>query len=306
MNRQRAGPSAGAGSGAAVPASYLERIRRTFPDRPLERLALIDDGEVNDVVLVDGELACRFAKREVAGEHIEREAHTLALLQPYLSLAVPRFSNVAPGFCTYRWLEGEPLTRERLLALPGAARRAVLEQLAELLRELRRVPATVVAELTVSPTVHQRAWWLARRSTIVAGLAPHLRSSQRRWLERWFAPVAPGGLPFPPPSGPVHGDLAPEHLLFDPARSRLVGVIDFEAGGLGDPAVDLAGLLAAYGAPTLRPTLSRDPALAELAPRACFQAGILQLKRALGAFQEGDGKRAIAFLEAVRELEVQG
>jgi aminoglycoside phosphotransferase (APT) family kinase protein len=40
----------------------------------------------------------------------------------------------------------------------------------------------------------------------------------------------------------VHGDLAAEHVLVDPHSRRVTGIIDWTEAGIGDPAIDFAGM----------------------------------------------------------------
>ena len=44
----------------------------------------------------------------------------------------------------------------------------------------------------------------------------------------------------------IHGDLTDDHILFDPVRRRLSGVIDFADMAIGDPAQDFS-FLWSYG-----------------------------------------------------------
>lgn len=45
----------------------------------------------------------------------------------------------------------------------------------------------------------------------------------------------------------IHGDLGAEHILCDPETGSIRGVIDWEDTVIGDPALDFAGFLSAFG-----------------------------------------------------------
>ena len=50
----------------------------------------------------------------------------------------------------------------------------------------------------------------------------------------------------------LHGDLSPDHVLFDRSHQRQSGVIDFSDLTIGDPAWDLLYLYADYGVDFVR------------------------------------------------------
>src|SRR5262249_50701735 len=45
----------------------------------------------------------------------------------------------------------------------------------------------------------------------------------------------------------IHHDLNGEHILYNPARGAISGIIDWGDAAIGDPAIDFTGLLATYG-----------------------------------------------------------
>ena len=49
-----------------------------------------------------------------------------------------------------------------------------------------------------------------------------------------------------------HGDFGTSNTLYSSEQRRVVGIIDFGHAGIGDPAVDFAGLYVSYGEPFLR------------------------------------------------------
>ena len=47
-----------------IPSSYLDKIRAVYPNIPFNHLDFNQDGMVNDVVVVNHEFVCRFAKQD--------------------------------------------------------------------------------------------------------------------------------------------------------------------------------------------------------------------------------------------------
>ena len=74
---------------------------------------------------------------------------------------------------------------------------------------------------------------------INADTAGYLRSL----VDDLVNPLAPGELP----QAPVHGDLSPEHILFDEATGSITGVIDFSDVVVTSPLLDFVYLYHAYG-----------------------------------------------------------
>jgi aminoglycoside phosphotransferase (APT) family kinase protein len=65
----------------------------------------------------------------------------------------------------------------------------------------------------------------------------------RNLVDVLLDPVAPGELP----QAPVHGDLSPDHILFDETRGTLTGIIDFSDVVVTSPLLDFVYLYHAYG-----------------------------------------------------------
>ena len=87
-----------------------------------------------------------------------------------------------------------------------------------------------------------------------------------------------------------HGDFGGSNILFDPASWSLTGVIDWSSAGLGDPAVDVAGLISSnsYGEPFLRLCYEVYPEIESMLDRARFYASTFALQEALHGVEAGD------------------
>jgi aminoglycoside 2''-phosphotransferase len=65
----------------------------------------------------------------------------------------------------------------------------------------------------------------------------------RNLVDNLLDPLASGELP----QAPVHGDLSPEHILFDETTGSITGVIDFSDVVVTSPLLDFVYLYHAYG-----------------------------------------------------------
>ncbi len=75
----------------------------------------------------------------------------------------------------------------------------------------------------------------------------------------------------------MNNDLAPYHLLFDPATQTLNGVIDFGTAHFGDPACDFGCWLQGYGETFVHRLLVTYPEAQGLMRRARFGALVIEL-----------------------------
>lgn len=291
-----------------IPSSYLRKIRAVYPNLSLDHLELNQDGLVNDVVIVDGKLVCRFPRTEGAKDILAHEAKVLDVARYYTRLSLPRFEYLKEDFASYNLIEGEPLSRELLLRLSDLLQRHILEQLGTFLVRLHGVPKDTLddARLLSSSAIRTREDWLGFYEQLEGELFPHLWRHQRRWVNEHFAPLHRGELDLRYEPALIHGDLATYHLLFDPSAKRLSGVIDFGIAGLGDPATDIATLLHYYGESIVQRMEPYYPLLPNLIDRARFWAGTLELQWALAGVLDNDIPMLLAHVGAARDVQPLG
>jgi aminoglycoside 2''-phosphotransferase len=280
---------------------YIERIRAAYPTLTIAH-ARIDDSGQNNLVLevedaADGALIFRFARYAEGIATLRREVTLLRGLRGKLPLATPDPGYVAleserPGeaFMGYRRIPGAPLWREELAAIGDeAAVRGVAAQVGRFLRALHEVsPAAVgLGDLPVSDTA---AEWADLGVRFRDKLFAHMRPDARDEVAGNFEAFLGDGANFTYAPTLRHGDFGTSNVLWDAATHRLTGVIDFGSAGLGDPAVDLAGLIcrAGYGEAFARRCLDVYPALEALLPRARFYASTFALQYALFGVEQGE------------------
>jgi aminoglycoside 2''-phosphotransferase len=138
------------------PARLLERISAAFPSLPLSSVRLDPDGLVNDVVLVDDEWVCRFAKEERGVQALAREARILDLVGRHVDLPVPAFAYQEPDWVAYPLIRGHPLNRHELMGLAEPQQTRVAEQLAMFLRQLHGIPRSELESRDIPRSDAQR------------------------------------------------------------------------------------------------------------------------------------------------------
>lgn len=216
-------------------------------------------------------------------------------LRAYLDLPIPDpiYASAGPqisdeAFFGYPMIPGEPLSQLTLQTADDQAVVILAGQLATFLRSLHGVPPSAVsADLT---NLDGRERWTDLYTRVRERLGPHLRPDARIEVARHFEAFLDDSRSFE--YGPVirHGDFGAGNILVDPATSRLSGVIDFDSAGLGDPAVDLATVVApgGYGNAFVQAFRSAYPVTDAILARCEFYRGTWALQEALHGIDVGD------------------
>jgi aminoglycoside phosphotransferase len=192
----------------------------------------------HDLTFTDTEVRKRFVTWD-RGE-AEREWACLRLLAQHAPGVAPRplrreIVDGAPVVVMER-LSGQPLGDAPLTAAQTAALGEALRRLYDV--PLEEVRAAGIAERAYGPTSRARATvreWLGDTYDLAAcqdaGLVADAVARALAWLD------SPDAVPEPRLSALGIADLNPANVLWDGERCRLV---DFEDGGLSDPAYELA------------------------------------------------------------------
>ncbi|MEE6296849.1 macrolide 2'-phosphotransferase [Georgenia wangjunii] len=178
-----------------------------------------------------------------AGASLEAEVAFLENLAPVvkdgtLPFAVPRPEGFAPlpeggRAMVYRQLPGRPLDLERLAPGPGLA-----AELGRAIASLHELPSRLVEDAGL-PVYDADAY--RRRCLAEVDEAARTGHVPPALLHRWEHALEDVAL-WRFRATPVHGDLAEEHILI--ADGGVSAILSFSETHVGDPAVDLAWLLA--------------------------------------------------------------
>ncbi|MBT3269390.1 aminoglycoside phosphotransferase family protein [Candidatus Poribacteria bacterium] len=280
----------------------LAQIRQDMPELRAQSVRVANDGQYNDVVIVDDRLVCRFPKREA---HIAAAEASVALLNRVyerLPLPVPRPTEVrlsgrpvGSAYVAYEVIAGEPFHCEVWDSVADDdVRRRIVRQLAEFLRSLHSVDLARVADLPL-PDADAEAWGTMYAS-IRARLFEHMRPEARAEVADHFEALL-AGLDFTPRL--IHGDFGTSNLLYSPTGQRITGVIDFDGSGPGDPATDIAALMS-YGDEFMALLVEEYPVSDAMLARARLYRGTFALQEALFGIEHGDTEALAAGIEEYR------
>ena len=68
----------------------------------------------------------------------------------------------------------------------------------------------------------------------------------------------------------IHGDICSDHILVDPAKAEVTGIIDWGTTGLGDPASDYVGIAFELGENFLHRMVTADPDIPSMIQKIRF------------------------------------
>lgn len=230
--------------------ALIQDIRTTFPHFAVRHYRALGEGWMSRALLVNDTHVFRFAKLPEASADLLKEAALLPAIAERVELEIPRFELVGRQrsglvFVAYPVVGGEALEEQQWPELPAGGA-TVARQLATFMNALNEVPITLAEKAGLTPHDHRVDAEQQRRA--LESFLPELPTTVQRYVSRRFAEFLATDSYFQRPARLIHADLSPDHLLFDAARERLRGVIDFGDLRLADPDYEYVYVLEDLGA----------------------------------------------------------
>jgi len=274
---------------------YAQQIKKHYPDLEIETIILNQQGQYNDVLVINHAWVFRFAKVPVAARTLRQEVVILQNLQDRISLTIPNpiYYNieedaVGEAFMGYKMIPGKPLWTDDFQNISDLEiRKGIAVQLSGFLNELHHIPVHEVIPIEL-PWADTRKEWVNIYERIQAKLYAYMRPDARQQVSKHFEDFLdnPDLYKFEPVLR--HGDFGTNNILYDPWNLSVVGIIDFGGTGLGDPAIDFAGLLISYGETLYEQCYAVYPEMEQALKRARFYCGTFALQEALFGIENGD------------------
>ena len=276
--------------------NYIQVIRDDYPDIKIETAHLNQNGQFNDVLIINGEIIFRFPKTLREADKLVTESAVLWSLQGRTTLPIPKpiyWSRVAEPighvFMGYHMLPGEPLWPEALYTITDEKLlQHLANQLATFLRELHSIPAEAL-EVKL-PAFRGCEEWQELYERFRSKLFPFMRIDARAWTTRHFEDFLSDARNCDYAPALIHGDFGPSNILYDADTQSISGIIDFSSVGWGDPATDFAAILCSvgYGEQFLERFSAIYPGIEHVLSRARFYAGTFALQEALYGLEDDD------------------
>lgn len=277
-------------------ANYIQVIHDLYPDFTIETLHLNQNGQFNDILVINDEVIFRFPKTPREADKLVTESALLWSLQGRTTLPIPNpiyhskvTAPIGHVFMGYHMLPGEPLWPQTLHAIKDEKLlQHLADQLATFLRQLHSIPAEAL-EVKL-PDFRGCDEWRELYERFRTKLFPFMRIDARTWTTRHFENFLSDAHNCDYVPALIHSDFGPSNILYDAGTKSISGIIDFSSAGWGDPATDFAAILCSvsYGEPFLERFSTIYPGIENLLSRARFYAGTFALQEALYGLEDDD------------------
>ncbi len=229
-----------------------QTIERYCPDWKIDSIHLMGEGDFCRAYLVNAVWVFRFGKHQTARESLRRESCLLPHLAAPVTLQIPApqvsaFDEAAEvGFAGYPLLPGVALTQERYLNLDDTDRTRCAGQVATFLNQLHGVELSMAVDCGV-PVRNYATEYADLLERAQCELFPLLAEAEQLFIEQVINTylASDDALNYHPTL--LHGDLSPDHVLFDETSQAVTGIIDFGDMMIGDPAWDLVFIYEDFG-----------------------------------------------------------
>lgn len=287
-------------------SSYTRRIQEVYPHLHIQDVEMNSMGQNNDVLIVNQTLVFRFPKYAESLQAMIRETQLLNRIKSKVTLPIPNpmyvsFDDLQVGkmFMGYPLIEGQPLWSEDLLSHRNSViEDRVAEQMVEFLVQLHTVEINEwIADDRNVANVHEEMSGLYTQ--IQDQLFRYIRPDAQEEISSNFTRFLnnPANRDIRPTC--IHGDFGTANILWSPEKGRMTGIIDFGGSGIGDPAYDLAGILAGYGQVFFEKCIAMYPNGDPIAERVHFYRSTFALQEALHGVIHQDAE---AFEAGIRDF----
>jgi aminoglycoside 2''-phosphotransferase len=223
-------------------------LARAYPELNVKAIEFTGEGDFAHAFTVNDELMILFALNPESSVFLAREANLLPHLVKQIDISIPdisrsgRYGDEGYTFICYPKIPGIPLSDEHFFdSTPGKQHRFA-ETISRFLRQLHSFNTDKARQAGIEERDYRKENYRYLEES--RGLIyPLVDQGVRDYIEKKFEANAE------PDFSPVlmHDDLSSEHILFDPERREITGIIDFSDMIIGDGIEDLMYLYDDFG-----------------------------------------------------------
>ncbi|UCE26964.1 MAG: phosphotransferase [Candidatus Coatesbacteria bacterium] len=223
-------------------------LARAYPELEVETIEFIGEGDFARAYAVNDELMILFALNPEGSEFLSREANLLPHFVKPIDIPIPdisrsgRYGDEGYTFICYPKIPGIPISAERFFDSAPNDQRRFAETISQFLQQLH----SFNIEKARQAEIEERDYGKENRRHLEKSrelIYPLVDQRVRDYIEKIFDENTE------PDFSPVlmHDDLSAEHILFDPERREITGIIDFSDMIIGDGIEDLMYLYDDFG-----------------------------------------------------------
>ena len=277
---------------------YVAYLQRLYPELQINSVYINEIGQNNDVLIVNDNIVFRFPKYEKGIQKLRIETQLLEKIRPFITLQIPnpsyqRFQNEVPGkvFAGYEMIEGDPFWKNIFTEINDEKQLQKLAcTLARFLKELHEIPLSTFEGIMQCDSTDMYSEINSLYSQLKEHVYPFMRNAAKKEVSTSFELYLNESSHFNFTPSLVHGDFGMTNILYSATKRDISGVIDFGGVSIGDPAYDLAGILASYGEEFLQLFEAYYPNLEAVKERMYFYKSTFALQEALFGVLNNDKK----------------
>lgn len=267
-------------------SKYITIIKQKYPDLYIRNYKFNNNGQNNDIIVINDELIFRFPKYKQGIEDLRVETEVLLEIQNCTTIAIPNpqykcFGDltVGEGFIGYFMIPGEPLFQN--IFLQTRDKHILANQLGIFLKELHNISITNLSANI--PIINPIEYWQKIFDDCKDKLFPYMKLESKNEIQKNFSSFLSDAKSYQYNPVIIHGDFGPSNILFDNSLQRISGIIDFSSVRIGDPALDFASLIGpfGYGENFLMMISDVYPEVGSMIERARFYASTFSIQEAL-------------------------
>ena len=273
-------------------SEYIEFIKEKNPSLFVEKYSFNNEGQNNDIVIINDDIIFKFPKHLEEIGKMKRETDILNMLKKYITLDIPNpkyseFNSFEVGhvYSGYKMIKGVSLKQNVFHSVQG--KHTIAKQLATFLKELHGIPLKEIENLEIN-IMDGYSEWTNLYERIQEKLFPFMRKECQVTVSKSFDSFLEKNFNFKKTL--IHGDFGPSNIIFDTNCQKISGIIDFSEISIGDPAIDIAALVGpfGYGEDFVKLFEAIYPNIEVMLERARFYASTFALQEALFGVEFGD------------------
>jgi aminoglycoside 2''-phosphotransferase len=223
-------------------------LASAYPELEVETIEFTGEGDFARAYAVNDELMVLFALNPEGSVLLAREANLLPHLVKQTDISIPdisrsgRYGDEGYTFICYPKISGIPLSAERFFDSTPNDQHRFAETISQFLQQLHSFNIEKARRAGIEERDYRKEnyRYLEKSRRLIYPLVDRV---VRDYIEKIFEENAE------PDFSPVlmHDDLSAEHILFDPERREITGIIDFSDMIIGDGIEDLMYLYDDFG-----------------------------------------------------------
>ncbi|SFA84653.1 aminoglycoside 2''-phosphotransferase [Lentibacillus halodurans] len=235
-----------------VEFEWVQRtVKNNFNNMKVDHIMKLGEGWMSRAYLINDQLVFRFPKEKQGAVDLEKEIKGLPILKQHISLCIPEFiyhgeqMNGFP-FVGYRILSGVPMDEPQFHTLPSATRDRIAVQVAEFMDQMQSFDVFQATTLDI-PNHAFHDVYADLYEEVKKKAFPEMNTEIQTYLSSRFDTYLSNHEYVSYTAKLLHADLSLDHLLYDPHKQALTGIIDFGDMKIGDPDYEYLYLLEECG-----------------------------------------------------------